>query len=69
VSVEVIAFLAWTVFVAWVVFLGGAGWLEDTFLGALLLRCCGIENLPSGGIKTAMAVIWLFSAVGFLFLR
>ena len=38
-SVEVIAVLAWTAFVAWVVFLGGAEWLEDAFLGALLLGC------------------------------
>ena len=61
-SAEVVAFLIYTVFVAWIVVFGGAERLEDTFLGALLLGW-GMENLPPGGIKAAMVVVWLFSAL------
>ena len=64
-------FVAWTLLATWIAFLGGAEWLEDTWLGDFLLGV--LFEVPWGSpliiVKVGVVLIWVMVFVGLLFTR
>lgn len=59
---EVVSFVAWTLFAAWVMFLGGGDWLEDTVTSAFVVHP-GALNWGASGIKLYVGLAWIGSVV------
>jgi hypothetical protein len=50
---------------AWVLALGGAEWLEGSWLAGLLVHVRGPE-LSAEGLKVIAGLLWLFEAIWFV---
>jgi hypothetical protein len=55
-------FVVSCLFWAWVLFLGGAEWLEGSWLAGLLVHVRAPE-VSAEGIKVIAALLWLFEVV------
>jgi hypothetical protein len=64
-------FLAWTIVAVWIVFYGGAEWLEDTWLGEVLLWFLFNVTFtsPAAVVRGFVALAWAVCLFLLVFLR
>jgi hypothetical protein len=62
-GIELVFFLAASLFAAWVVLFGGAFWLEDTITSAFLVDASA-PLWSAAGIRLYVGLSWIVCALG-----